>query len=95
MLSILWPTLASLTALACHARSLQFGSDWSAQSNKRVELTLGVMSRCPDAIFAEASFDKVIPRVNDKIQLHFTYIGDIDEEEETGARCKHGQQECK
>lgn len=63
-------------------------------TKQRVELTLGVMSRCPDAVFAEAAFDRVIPRVLDEIALRFTYIGDEDEEEETGVRCKHGPQEC-
>lgn len=63
-------------------------------AKQRVELTLGVMSRCPDAVFAEAAFDRVIPRVLDEISLRFTYIGDEDEEEDTRVRCKHGPQEC-
>ncbi|CAO1626260.1 unnamed protein product [Jaminaea pallidilutea] len=68
--------------------------DSIATAKQRVELTLGVMSRCPDAVFAEAAFDRVIPRVLDELSLRFTYIGDEDEEEDTGVRCKHGPQEC-
>lgn len=60
----------------------------------RVNLTLGVMSRCPDALFAEASLDKIFGKVNEKIRLEFSYIGEVDQEEELGVRCKHGEAEC-
>jgi hypothetical protein len=40
----------------------------------RVPVTLGVMSRCPDALLCETLFDKVIPRVAEKIDISFAYI---------------------
>ncbi|KAI0307104.1 hypothetical protein B0F90DRAFT_1622366, partial [Multifurca ochricompacta] len=40
----------------------------------RVPVTLGVMSRCPDALLCETLFDKVIPRVANKIDLSLAYV---------------------
>ncbi|PWN20108.1 hypothetical protein BCV69DRAFT_249909, partial [Microstroma glucosiphilum] len=52
------------------------------------------MLRCPDAIAAESAFQSVIDRINEKIQLEFSYIGSLDEEEDYGVKCMHGPQEC-
>lgn len=41
----------------------------------KVPVTLGVMSRCPDALICEATFDKVITKVEDKIDLSLSFIG--------------------
>ncbi|CAO1637317.1 unnamed protein product [Parajaminaea phylloscopi] len=82
-------------ALACLAAATLPGcAQPLALGPQRVDLTLGVMSRCPDAISAEASLDRVVALTNDKIRLQFSYIGEIDEEEDTGVRCMHGPQEC-
>ncbi|KAN0064424.1 hypothetical protein ACQY0O_002799 [Thecaphora frezii] len=61
---------------------------------RRVNVTLGVMSRCPDALACEAIFDKVVDRVNPKIQLAMSYIGSIDDDAAYGVACKHGDLEC-
>ena len=40
----------------------------------RVPVTLGVMSRCPDALLCEAVFDQVLRRVVGMIDLQLTYV---------------------
>lgn len=40
----------------------------------KVPVTLGVMSRCPDALLCEALFDQIIPRVADKVDFSLTYV---------------------
>ena len=46
---------------------------WSTDA-LRVPVMLGVMSQCPDALLCETLFDKVIPRVAEKIDLSFAYV---------------------
>lgn len=41
----------------------------------KVPVTLGVMSRCPDALLCESVFDKVLAQVGDKIQMSLSFIG--------------------
>lgn len=68
-----------------------------AFSLQRVNVTLAVMSRCPDALACEAAFDKVLDRVNAKTRLTMSYIGSIDkgkQHSKYGASCMHGDQEC-
>jgi len=55
------------------------------------------MSRCPDALACEATFDKVLDRVNAKTRVTMTYIGSIDQDKhhsKYGVECMHGEQEC-
>lgn len=63
---------------------------------QRVNVTLAVMSRCPDALACEAAFDKVLDRVNSKTRLTMSYIGSIENDKHSkyGASCMHGDQEC-
>jgi hypothetical protein len=56
--------------LVASARPVQ--QSWS--SNALVPVTLGVMSRCPDALLCETLFDSVIPRVAEKIELSLAYV---------------------
>ena len=44
-------------------------------ANVKVPVTLGVMSRCPDALLCESVFDKVLKQVGDKVDLSLTFIG--------------------
>ncbi|SJX66585.1 uncharacterized protein SRS1_16807 [Sporisorium reilianum f. sp. reilianum] len=69
---------------------------YDALGLQRVNVTLAVMSRCPDALACEAAFDKVLDRVNAKTRLTMTYIGTLDDKKHTkyGASCMHGDQEC-
>lgn len=46
----------------------------SFTNNLRVPVVLGVMSRCPDALLCETLFDKVVPKVTDKIELSLAYV---------------------
>ena len=50
-------------------------STLSLDDEVKVPVTLGVMSRCPDALICEATFDKVVPQVIDKIDLSLSFIG--------------------
>ncbi len=46
----------------------------------KVPVTLGVMSRCPDALICEAVFDKVVTKIGDKIELSLSFIGKCEPE---------------
>ena len=41
----------------------------------KVPVVLGVMSQCPDALICEATFDKVLSQVGDKVDLSLSFIG--------------------
>ncbi|KZV61008.1 hypothetical protein PENSPDRAFT_659203 [Peniophora sp. CONT] len=61
----------------------------------KVPVTLGVMSRCPDALLCESVFNQVLAKVESKIDLALTYVGRLNESEPTfGVTCKHGPTEC-
>ena len=77
-------TFAAITAYG--RLMLQFANFWPGGPNEqtalsvgdedvKVPVTLGVMSRCPDALICEATFDKVVPQVLDKIDLSLEFIG--------------------
>jgi len=40
----------------------------------KVQVQLGVMSRCPDAMLCESRFDEVLDKVADKVQLSLIYV---------------------
>lgn len=40
----------------------------------KVQVQLGVMSRCPDALLCESRFDEVLDKVADKVQLSLIYV---------------------
>ncbi|SPO31926.1 probable conserved hypothetcial protein [Ustilago trichophora] len=69
---------------------------YDAFAAQRVNVTLAVMSRCPDALACEAAFDKVLDRVKAKTRLTMSYIGSLDHDKHSkyGASCMHGDQEC-
>ncbi|THH11935.1 hypothetical protein EW145_g318 [Phellinidium pouzarii] len=103
-------TLPALAAASTYARlMLQFPSYMPGQNafaggeftsapeddEVKVPVTLGVMSRCPDALLCETVFDKVLPQVNDRINLTLSFIGQIDASEpDFGVTCLHGPLEC-
>lgn len=41
----------------------------------KVPVQLGVMSRCPDALLCETTFNRVLERVQDKVDLSLVYVG--------------------
>lgn len=77
---------------------LRFGLDDSAlevtAATKRVDVSIGVMSRCPDALYFENAFAKTLERVNQKINLSLHYIATPNSSSSYGATCKHGDEEC-
>ncbi|PCH41160.1 hypothetical protein WOLCODRAFT_69436 [Wolfiporia cocos MD-104 SS10] len=61
----------------------------------KVPVTLGVMSRCPDALLCESVFDHVLKRVANKVDLSLTFIGTPNASEPNfGVTCMHGPEEC-
>lgn len=79
MLSRVVQTL-SLYFVAAHASSIitDAQESWSIPNSftdgLRVPVILGVMSRCPDALLCETLFDKVIPKVAEKIEVSLAYV---------------------
>jgi hypothetical protein len=66
--------LSLYVAAAAYASPTDVQESWSLTNTRRVPVTLGVMSRCPDALLCETLFDKVIPRVAQKIDLSLAYV---------------------
>ncbi|KAL5527769.1 hypothetical protein ACEPAG_6570 [Sanghuangporus baumii] len=105
-LALLLAPTAIAAATAYGRLMLQFPNFWPGGTQQqstlavgdgdvKVPVTLGVMSRCPDALICEATFDKVIPQVADKIDLSLEFIGKInDSEPDFGVTCLHGPGEC-
>ncbi|OBZ70377.1 hypothetical protein A0H81_09882 [Grifola frondosa] len=63
--------------------------------DSKVPVTLGVMSRCPDALLCESVFDYVLKRVADKVDMSLTFIGKLNSTEpDFGVTCMHGSDEC-
>jgi len=87
----------SLFFVAAHASSITDAQEsWSfPNSVTRVPIILGVMSRCPDALLCETLFDKVIPKVAQKIDLSLAYVARLNSSDpEFGVTCRHGRDEC-
>jgi len=62
---------------------------------KKVPVVLGVMSKCPDAITCEATFDKIFSAVDSLVDLETVYIGSFNSSYRPyGVMCKHGSGEC-
>ncbi|CAO1619673.1 unnamed protein product [Sympodiomycopsis kandeliae] len=91
MFSIVLLTTAVLSALFTNGLQTQ---EVQPEGPSRVDFTLGVMSRCPDALFTETFLDPIIEKTNDKINLQLIYIGQLDSEADYGVKCMHGDQEC-
>lgn len=89
-------TQAMSTPTAQHPLAIP-NDDQDLLAYQRVNVTLGVMAKCPDALACEAVFDKVLDRVNSKVRLTMSYIGTVDKhkhQHKYGVECKHGDQEC-
>ena len=72
---------ASIFSLSYGRLTLPFLDIWGQQDALNVEdevkvpVVLGVMSQCPDALICEATMDKVLSQVNDKVDLSLSFIG--------------------
>ncbi|KAH9179627.1 hypothetical protein EDB89DRAFT_2110949 [Lactarius sanguifluus] len=98
--TVIIQTLSLFFITAAHASSVTDAQDsWSITgpftNTLRVPVILGVMSRCPDALLCETLFDKVIPKVAEKIDLSLTFIARLNSSDsEFGVTCRHGRDEC-
>jgi len=61
-----------------------------------VPVTLGVMSRCPDALLCESVFDEVLDIVgHTKVDLNLSFIASLNASDPVyGVTCMHGTDEC-
>ncbi|KAI5120682.1 hypothetical protein M0805_006971 [Coniferiporia weirii] len=97
MLSTLMLAPSALAAVTAYAAPFWLDQSplMDETSAVKVPVTLGVMSRCPDALLCESVFDKVLPQVDGKVNLTLSFIGKIDESEpDFGVTCMHGAIEC-
>jgi hypothetical protein len=68
------------SALALHVQppsSPEFALQDQAYDSKpevKVAVQLGVMSRCPDALLCESTFNEVLDKVMDKVDLSLVYV---------------------
>jgi len=94
MLPKVFVTTLSICLVGAYASARPVQQSWSSNS-LRVPVTLGVMSRCPDALLCETLFDSVIPRVAKKIDLALAYVATFNgSDPDFGATCMHGPDEC-
>ena len=72
---VFFTTLFS-TVIAVHLIPfrVQYQDELRTISDIKVPIQLGVMSRCPDALLCESTFNEVLSRVIDKIDLSLVYI---------------------
>ncbi|KAK4050015.1 hypothetical protein OIO90_005205 [Microbotryomycetes sp. JL221] len=64
-------------------------------TNNKVPVILGVMSKCPDAQVCEIVFDRVLDQVGQQVDLNLVYIGTLDNKSQPyGVECMHGTSEC-
>ncbi|WVW82529.1 hypothetical protein I302_104540 [Kwoniella bestiolae CBS 10118] len=89
------PLLAGLAASIPSPLQQPFGVQDEYQGDK-VNVSLYVMSRCPDARLCENVFEGVIQKegILDKINLDVGYIGKLNASAPLGVTCKHGTLEC-
>ena len=53
---------------------VQYHDELQTISDIKVPVRLGVMSRCPDALLCESTFNEVLKKVIDKVDLSLVYI---------------------
>ncbi|KAG8829624.1 hypothetical protein FRC18_009182 [Serendipita sp. 400] len=65
------------------------------QIKARVPILLGVMSQCPDALYCEDVFNRVLSYVENIVEMDLTFLAKINVSEPTyGVTCRHGVGEC-
>ncbi|WVR06078.1 hypothetical protein IAU60_003106 [Kwoniella sp. DSM 27419] len=97
MRSLITIALAAVAVLAAPPQ-LPFDVSLESPSSQpaKVNISMYVMSRCPDARMCEKVFQQVIETdgVLKKIDVDIGYIGQINKSEPLGVSCKHGPLEC-
>ena len=66
VLAAILPSILAVTS--------NYGQFHSNVADIKVQLQLGVMSRCSDALLCEKRFDEVLDKVADKVELSFIYV---------------------
>ncbi|KLT38614.1 hypothetical protein CC85DRAFT_289362 [Cutaneotrichosporon oleaginosum] len=87
--------LAAFLLLAAGASALVHQSPLIDDA-PRVNVSLFVMSRCPDARVCENVFEEVLKldHILSKVHLEVDYLGHIDKNAPYGVECMHGDLEC-
>ncbi|KAF9057588.1 hypothetical protein BJ165DRAFT_1334930 [Panaeolus papilionaceus] len=94
-LASLFTTSLFLLARSASVPDFILQSPLSTTFDNKVPVQLGVMSRCPDALLCETTFNRVLERVQDKVDLSLVYVGRIDSTQpDFGVWCMHGPEEC-
>jgi len=75
MFSIFFTSLIS-TVIAANLIPfrVQYQDELRTISDVKVPIQLGVMSRCPDALLCESTFNEVLSIAIDKVDLSLVYI---------------------
>ncbi|KAJ3277232.1 hypothetical protein HK104_003525 [Borealophlyctis nickersoniae] len=60
----------------------------------RVPVELFVMSKCPDAVFCEREFLKILVKVGNITSITTSYIATPSDDAPYAAKCLHGDSEC-
>ncbi|EUC66448.1 gamma interferon inducible lysosomal thiol reductase GILT protein, putative [Rhizoctonia solani AG-3 Rhs1AP] len=90
--ALLFPLLAKATFIP---EIISQDASVTLVKDYKVPITLGVMSRCPDALMCEEVFNNVVNRVSDKIDIGLAFIGTVNASEPLyGVTCMHGEFEC-
>lgn len=63
-----------VTAASLIPFRVQYQDEMCTVPDIKVSIQLGVMSRCPDALLCESTFNEVLSRVIDKVNLSLVYI---------------------
>jgi len=93
--NLLFTLLAACAVAALQAPRDQIPLQAPKTADVKVPVTLGVMSRCPDALICESVFDRVLMRVSDQIDLSLTFLGTLNSSDsDFGVTCMHGPDEC-
>jgi len=92
---VFFTTLCSTVVAQLLPFRVQYQDELRTISDIKVPVQLGVMSRCPDALLCESTFNEVLSRVIDKVDFSLVYIAKInDSEPDFGVSCMHGSEEC-
>jgi len=95
LLSLKLLVLPALAAAVPHIVFYDQTSPSRPLIDAKVPVQLGVMSKCPDALLCEATFNGVLEKVKDKVDLSLVYIAKFNSSEpDFRLSCMHGAEEC-
>ncbi|KAI8579897.1 hypothetical protein K450DRAFT_239617 [Umbelopsis ramanniana AG] len=87
--------LSSILFAATACLLVSVNADVHSRSNSEaVPVELFVMSKCPDAVHCEATFDNVFKKISVPVALDINFIAQPAPFEPLKFSCKHGPSEC-